>query len=476
MKSRILLVALGLTIVSNLSAQNLNTAYLSESYIFRHKMNPALSGDDGYFAIPLIADINLDLGTNFGISDFVKPHSGKLVTAFHESVPAADFINSLNATSEGLQSLDMTIFGMGFACAKSYRTFEVSFHEQAGAKLPKDLFTFMKEMNPDKTYQFGDAHISGRAWLDVAYGYSRNVNDELRLGGKLKALFGIGYADASFDQCNATFGAQKWQMNMKGSLTASLGGDKFEVDEKGKLDKIGEYETDLAGWGIGLDFGATYDMKRFVKGLTLSMAITDLGFLHWNDCEFASNDGTPFSYEGFNNFTLHNEDNHTSDRPLHGSLSDQWRDVRDDLRDMANFKIGENTAFTEALSATLNMAVEYKLPAYDKISFGALFQHRFSEMYGYTEGRVIVNYAPGRIFDMALSAAATSWGGTFGAVANFHVPGFNIFLGSDRIYTGTINKNMIPLQNGGVNVHLGINFTMGRPKPVFNIDDLGLDL
>lgn len=53
------------------TAQNLNSAYHTQDYKFRHDMNPAYGNDQGYFSIPALGNISVGLQGNFGYGDVV---------------------------------------------------------------------------------------------------------------------------------------------------------------------------------------------------------------------------------------------------------------------------------------------------------------------------------------------------------------------------------------------------------------------
>lgn len=460
-KTWVLAAALAASTLS-VSAQALRSAYFSDSYLFRHKMNPALANEDGYFAMPVLGNTSIDAGMNFGIGDFVKPGpGGKLVTSLHPSISASDFLDGLDDKLKMQQALDLTIFDIGFNAWHGYNYLSVGMHEMAGIQLPKDLFAFMKEMNPGKTYQFSDMHVGGRAWADVALGHSHEIISGLRIGVKAKVLIGVGYADVNLNGAEASFGEQKWRMKLNGNLTMGMAGARFETDENHNVDGIDDYEAGIAGMGWGLDLGASYDLKRWVDGLKVSLALTDLGSINWKDCATAYNAGKPFEFDGFHDVSVHDVAN-AQDRQ--GSLSQQWESISDDLEDMANFKVGEMKNASESLAPTLTLGVEYEIPTYKKVSFGVLYTQRFSDFYDFNEARLTCNYAPSRIFDMALSCSTGTWGNSLGGVLNLHVPGFNLFVGTDYVYAGKVNKDFIPLESSGLNVQFGLNFPMGRKK------------
>ena len=452
----IAIAALLLNSVFSLSAQSLRAGYFSDSYLYRHNINPALGNDRNYVGLPAISNLRQDIGMNFGISNFIKKDAtGNLVTFMHESVGTNDFISELPDVAKVMENLDMNIFSVGWVTKKSYNTFTIGAHAQAGFALPKGMFTFLKEMDSSKPYDFNDLRVRAHAYADIAYGNSRNYTDDFRFGFKVKALLGIGYANTNINNFNAYFGADKWTANLDGSLEVAGGDGHFTRDNNGYVDGYKDFKPGVNGLGAAIDLGATYDMQEWVNGLKLSLAVTDIGFIKWNDISCANNSGnSTFEFDGFNNITF------SKDEPQ--SLKNQWNDIKDDLDAMAKFKSSYKESVNQKLGTTLTAGVEYEIPAYKKVSFGMLYTQRFDDVFNFNECRVVANYGPSSYFDISASAAINTWGTTYGALLNLSIPGINIFFGTDYIYTGSVNKNYVPLEKGGLNFQIGFNFAFLR--------------
>ena len=65
----ILAVAL-MTQTGTAMAQELNSAYFTDDFKYRHQMNPAIGNDQGYAAIPLLGNLNMQLQGSLGVGDF----------------------------------------------------------------------------------------------------------------------------------------------------------------------------------------------------------------------------------------------------------------------------------------------------------------------------------------------------------------------------------------------------------------------
>lgn len=452
--------------VAALQAQALHTGYFSDSYLYRHQLNPALSNSCSYVSIPVLGNVNLGFNSNIGVKNFIyeKKDGSGLTTFMNDEISAGAFVKDLNPTNTMKLNLDMTVFSLGLKLGGGYYTLDINEHVRTKMDLDKDLFRFMKEMSNNTHYDLGNTRATGMAWTEVALGHSRDVLDFVRIGAKVKLLLGNAYADANFDRTYAELDEEVWRMRMNADL-AVAGGGKYKTKE-GTTEVSGyeDFQPGINGKGFAVDLGASFTLP-LVEHLKISASLTDIGAIKW-DCEKAKSDGEEFTFEGFNNTKIH-PDEGTIDPETgksgytDGTMDEQWKRIEDDLEDMSKMYVQAPAKVRERLGATANLGVEFELPIYNKISFGALYSQRFSDKWNYAEGRIVANYAPSHAFDLALSACFGSNGGGFGALANLHVPGFNIFVGVDQFYLGSFNSNMIPLEDGGLSVNMGINVPLG---------------
>lgn len=444
------------------TAQGVRTGYFSDSYLYRHRLNPALANESAYFGFPMLPNMTLNVNSNFGVKDFIfKQPDGSLTTFMNGDVSASQFLDGLKSDNKFHLDYDQTLLSVGFKAFGGYNTVELGSHATIGLSLPKELFAFIKELKNDD-YDFDNICLKGRAYANLDFGHSRQINDALRVGGKVKLLFGIAYANAEIDRVQAHLTQDSWQMSVRGNAVVA-GGGHFTLDKDGYVDGYDDFTAGLNGFGLGFDLGATYDMKELVDGLKLSAAITDLGFIRWKDCAKAiADEHNTFTFDGFSNMQMH-PDADGNRAAYTGTIDEQWDDLEDDLKKLAQFNDngGQLSSEAEALNATLTLGAEYELPFYKKVSFGALYTQRFGDIYGFAEGRLNVNYAPSRAFDLAVSGSAGSYGCGWGALANLHLPGFSLYVGSDCIYSGSVNSDMVPLDDVNLNLTFGISIPLG---------------
>ena len=464
LKKYILAVALTAS-AGTMMAQELNSAYFTEDFKYRHDMNAAFGNDQTYIAIPALGNLNVRMQGSLGVGDvlFKNPDFGikqgakKTTTFMHPGISASDALSGIDKDGNNLIfDMDIPIVSVGFKGFGGYNTIELKDRTHFAVQLPYSLFDFAKNMS-NKTYSFDDLGARGWTYVELGFGHSRQIMDNLRVGAKLKFLFGGAYADLSMDGMQANLEGDKWILRGKAKAELNMKGAKFKSEQKeykgrtGYYNQINGLDTDnlgLAGFGLGLDLGAVYEFKDFaldwLDGTKVSLSLNDLGFISWDNAILAESSGDPFEFTGFKM------------KYENGSFENGGDDIGDDLADFAHLEDkGDVSGKTTALAATMRLGVEYPLPVYDKVTFGLLGTHRFDGDYSWTEGRLSANYKPLTWLDGGINMAVTSFCTTMGWVLNVHPKGMNVFMGMDHMI-GKTGASSIPLDSN-VSFNFGLN-------------------
>lgn len=453
-------------VATGVGAQALRTGYFMEGNIYRHRLNPALSSTRNHASLPLLGGIQVTTMGNVGLGNFLydSPFNGdELVTFMHESVDAQEFLGDLEDENIMRMDLDFTLLSVAFKAFGGYNTIDLTLRSNTGMNVPYGMFAFMKEMG-NKNYSFGDLKMQTRNFADFSLGHSRKINEQLTVGGRVKFLFGLGYADVNFDNMNVYTSGERWEVSAKGEANIALGGAFKHSREKSTQDRmvVDGYEdiaAGLHGFGMGIDLGATYDLSEVLAdGLVVSASVTDLGFISWSKAAKGEvNPEDKFVFDGFDNMGIHSGNNST--------LDDQWEVLRDDLEDFFALEDKGEGGVTTGIGAKFNLAAQYKMPFYKKLSAGVLYTHCFDDVFSYDQASLMVNLSPNNVLDFAVSGTMSTYGAGFGAMANIHCPGFSFFIGSD-CFLSKVNKQFVPLENMNSSVSFGINVAFGNNKKV----------
>lgn len=447
------------------SAQTLNSAYFTRDYKFRHTMNPAFANDQNYISMPVLGNVQVATRGDFGVEDVILDNplyssqsADKLTTFMNPYISVDQALDGFKSGDNRIsEDMNLTLLSAGFRGFGGYNTIELNVRQSLGLSLPYELFAFAKNIG-NQTYQIGDISASAQAYAELAFGHSRQLNEKLRIGAKLKFLFGGARADMVFKDMRADLSSnEKWTLSGKAEANVSMKGFTYlsetkEYSEEGRgnyqcVDDVDVDGAGLGGFGMAVDLGAVYKLN---DDWTFSAALLDLGFINWSNNMTAASSGTPFEFDGFRDVAV------TSDRGG-DKLGDKTDKIGDQLKDFANLTDqGDKGSRMKGIGATLNLGAEYTLPVYRRIKFGALSSTRFNGDYSWTEGRLSANWEPLKWIDGGVNFAVNSFSASMGWVLNIHPKGYNLFIGMDRLL-GAMSKDGVP-KGSNYSVAMGMNF------------------
>ena len=444
-----LIVLVGILFPSVANAQQLSSGYFTDGYLYRFKANPAFGNDQSFVSFPGVGDLNVAYRGNARLTDFVFRKNGQDVTFLNENVGTQEFLGNLNDYTHLGVSAAIPVMSFGFKGFHGYNTISVSASTSASLKVPKDLFRLLKEGTNIQSYDISHAAAHLTATAEVALNHSHQITKDLRIGATLKILVGAGDLDMNFEKAKLTLDGDYWTAVTNGKVQASVKNMEFMIDENNESGD--EYVDDfdlgsfgISGFGAAIDLGAEYKFRDF----KFSLALLDLGFMHWSDTYVASTDGDQTLKIDKDAFENNVED---------GGMGDEWEEIGDNLSDLYELKdMGNIGGRSTSLATTMNLGVEYTLPMYKKLSFGLLNTTRFQSDYTWTEFRLSANFAPCKFFSMGITGAVGTFGSAFGWIVNLHPTGFNLFVGMDHTIFG-LSEMGIP-SSKATSVNLGVNF------------------
>ena len=454
-------IALALTLSAGLSAQTtLNSSYFMEKMTKRNQLNPALKTENNYVSIPSIGNLYLGINSNLGLGTFLYPRDNKLVTFLHESVPADEFLNKLTPNNTIELDLGIDLISFGFWAWGGQNTFNLALKSNTGAYLPREIFEFLKtgqEATGVTRYDMSNITATTSNYLELALGHARDITDKLSAGAKIKVLIGAAHAEARIDRMDISMSQNEWTIKQAGHLQAT---SLLELTTDPETGEVTDYKVGnnfgLAGFGLGFDLGATY---KLIDNLTLSAALTDIGFMRWNNLTRAETDpNKEFRFSGFDNIGA--EDDENGDNPF-----DQKADqLGDDLKALTKFYQSDTRSVANSLRTTLRVGAEYAVLD-NAISFGLLSTTRFVGYRTYAEGMAAINFRPLSALHLTVNGSVSNMGSSVGAILNICAPGFNFFVGTDYFAT-QYSKQFIPINHARANLSFGFNITFGKKHEI----------
>lgn len=459
------------------SAQQLNSAYFTEGYKFRHQINPAFASSRNYLSLG-IGNVSLATRSNMGISTFLYPVDGQLTTFMNSAVSADEFLGKLRRKNVFGADISENLMSTGVWGKNGFTTVELNVKLSAAVNLPKDLFSFMKNVGQSQSYNISNLGVRARSYMELAVGHSHSITERLNIGAKVKFLVGLIDAEARIDNMRVNMDGEQWRVEANGSLYAAAPGldvgtkagsneidfnsiSLFEFEDGDDVNSIIRQITGGIGYGAAIDLGATYEL---IDGLTLSAAVVDLGFMTCGNAITAHTDNQqPWMFDGFDNIAINNPDSENS-------IDNQLNALGEDLQELIRMYKDEGTSRkAEMLTATLNLGAEYKLPFYRKLSAGFLYSNRFSGPYSKYEGRFFVNVHPVKWFEFSTNYGISNHGSSWGAALSLDFPGVGIFLGTDNIFwnvTPPIVEGLaissVPYNKANVSLNFGLTFNLSK--------------
>lgn len=450
-------IALAVVLSAGVSAQTtLNSSYFMEKMTKRNQLNPALKTPNNYVSMPSLGNFYLGINSNLGLGTFLYPRDNKLVTFLHESVPADEFLNKLTPNNTIELDMGLDLISFGFWAWGGQNTFNLALKSNTGAYLPREIFEFLKtgqEATGVTRYDMSNITATTSNYLELALGHARDITDKLSAGAKIKVLIGAAHAEARIDRMDISMSQNEWTIKQAGHLQAT---SLLELTTDPETGEVTDYKVGnnfgLAGFGLGFDLGATYEI---IDNLTLSAALTDIGFMRWNNLTRAETDPDKgFIYTGFDNIGA--EDDENGDNPF-----DQKADqLGDDLKALTKFYQSDTRSVANSLRTTLRVGAEYAVLD-NAISFGLLSTTRFVGYRTYAEGMAAINFRPLSALHLTVNGSVSNMGSSVGAILNICAPGFNFFVGTDYFAT-KYSKQFIPINHARANLSFGFNITFGK--------------
>jgi len=440
-------------------AQSLSrTAYFMENSTHRHLMNPALVPVRGYISLPVAGELSLGFESNMQFTDFIYPaeiKGGKLRSFLNETIDGNEFLSRMDPVNYFRMDVRTSLISLGFFSGTGFWTIDVATRMNMSMNLPYDLFAFAKlgmANTEGNEYHLKDLSVGASMFSETALGYSQNIMNNLRIGGKLKFLAGGANVKANINKMDIEMRPDAWTITTEGQLDAYGKGLELKKDTAGNINGVGFNSPGLGGTGLAIDLGVNYSP---IENLDFSIGILDLGAINWkkDNIKTAISSGQ-VRFTGLSGIS--------SDSTNSDNLEKQLQVLSDDMIKMANFK--ERTVvedYLQKLAPTINAGIEYSM-FNNKVSVGGLYSIRLMENENYSELTGSLNFRPASWFN--LSGSYSSLHGkmeTFGFALGFEPGLINVFLSSDYVFM-KVSPQYIPLNTFTSNIQLGVSIPFGR--------------
>jgi hypothetical protein len=476
-----LLSALALFVLAapSVRSQELETGYFLGGNPYAFRMNPAFQSERNIFSIAL-GGTGLGTWSNLGISSLFYPGgNGYLYTFMNDRVSPAEFQRKIGRNNRLDLDARVNLLTLGFWADRRFYTIDLNVRSLNAVSAPSDLFAFLKEgAQGGNSFDFSGTSIRAKEFVELAFGWSKNYNNVFNAGFRVKALVGAAEAEVLAESMKLSMASDRWEIQARSVLNASSPslvyrreGEDLDV---GSIE-FGGSKIGPAGYGAALDLGASWNVLPF---LTLSAAVLDLGPMRWNREVQGVSPETSYTWA-------------PSDQE--GGSDDTWEAEMDEatsaLSGIFRFKdhSGSGGQF-EMLPFRVNLGAEYRMPFYERLSVGLLYQGRGGAAFSRHTGRFSLNWNPLSFLSMSTGTTLSKMGQNFGFALNLHPAGINLLVGCDYIPFHTVNAAplvndlpeqfrslaVLPRDQMKLNLYISLNLALGRSRLNFKKEHVGV--
>lgn len=422
---------------SNSFAQYLRTSYFMDNANNRLQLNPAFQPTRGYVNLPVIGSLQASASSNtLGINDVVD-----ILNSEEDFWDNDKFFSQLKTDNKVNVNISTDILSFGFYKGKGFWSANIGIRSDINASIPKTMMEYLRDVNNEssgfiKDYTIYNEKMNATAYTEIGVGYSREIIKKLTLGAKVKMLLGIANVNMDMQELSIKENRTFAEVTSRGTLNTSMKGVavKTETGDDGKeyVKKVDFDKAGVAGYGMGVDFGATYQL---MDNLSLSASLIDLGFISWSKSSTTTataNQKRTIEYKGYAT---------ASD----GDLLDM---------DYMGYAVDAPKSKTTSLASTLVLGGEYSFFK-NKLGVGVLSTTRFCEPETISELTFSANYRPKSWFNVALSYSTMQ---NDRKTVGLGLKIGPVFVGTDYLFLGNGSETR------NANAYLGITLPLGRSK------------
>lgn len=406
--------------------------------------NPSNGSDyKWYIGLPAISSIYANMHNNgFVIEDLLKKRSDDSV--YFDMNGLFDQLDDRNLLGFNLQ-VDLLAFGF----KKGKNQFFMNITEKAMMRIryPKDFLRLIWEGNGafiDETLDFSGMALRFTEYREYAFGMSREFNDKLTIGAKVKILGGLANLSSKVSKLELYTAPNTFELSGTSDLKINT-----SIPED---DSFNKSLFSFTNFGLGIDMGATY---KLTDDITLSGSIIDLGYIKWKrNTTNISNDLDNATFKGNAIETFVDS---TGENP--------FTQIIDSLRLTFDNSSETHNAYNDGLIPRIYVGGTYAIN--ENNNAGALFHGEYFQGTFYPSFTLSYNYKLPRW--IGASASYSIMNGSFvnlGLGVSLNLGPFQLYLVSDNIGAlfnlASISSVPVPYKAKTMHLRTGIGLTFGK--------------
>jgi hypothetical protein len=293
-----------------------------------------------------------------------------------------------------------------------------------------------------KTVEISGAKVYGIAYGEAALGFAREITSKLKLGVRLKYLYGVAAINSQNSKVTLSTDPVSYALTAVSDIHVDYAYSTNNNNNNNKFDPRGMTKNP----GFAFDFGADYKVN---EKLSINASILDVGSITWNEkvSNFVST--VPNNSFTFNGIAINNLFNKT------GSNDSTFNHLLDTLKN--KFNVDEtHKSFKTSLVKRLNIGASYQLSRKDLA--GIIVRNEFFAGSYNPSVTLSLNHQFGRILSGTISYSYIDRSYTnVGA-------GFAANLGPFQLYA-VVDNVIAPMElktTQTINAQVGLNLVFGN--------------
>ena len=458
-----IICCMSLPLISQVS----NTVYFMPGVPQTNRVNPAYQPKGNiYIGFPLLSPLRVELSSSsLAWEDVIYQHPtnpDSLITFLHPLGNKQAFLNQLKSVNVVASDLGSSLVSFGFRTSVGFFSMDVTTRWDGNMYYPGDLARLLVNGALEgETYELDGVGADIMAFDEVSLAWSEEIIDNLTIGVRAKALFGVG--DLSTTQSNLSVSTSQEVWNIKSNMrfNASLPFAEVVYDDDGMIEdviinddlenpnfsSISNYMFNVKNFGLGVDLGVDY---RPIDQLQISVSLVDLGYIKWKDEVHQVDYNTEYNFTGLELNPFELSEDYTFEDYIDSTLTQ----MADSLQGFLQFTQGG--AYSKRLSTKLYAGASFSVTP--NINFGILSRTDFLNGKVSEQVTASANLSTGRFLNFSLSYSyMNAYFKNIGAGLSINAGPLNLYLVSDN----ALNALFWPEEARSVNLWFGINFIFG---------------
>lgn len=356
------------------------------------------------------------------------------------------------AGMKDLNYLDLStqneFLGLGVNLGKNYVSFSAIGRSFSSFAYTKDfmdlLFNGNGGDNLGRRISMDGLGLTMNAYMEYGFGYKREINDKLTVGGRVKFLSGIMNVTTAESKLGIQTDEEDFSITIDGALDLRTSGVVPMLSDSIESGGIGPKILGFKNSGTAFDFGATF---KLTDKLSFNASLLDLGSINWKDEVYNyKREDVSYTFSGID---------------LNRAIKDSTYNFEEEMRDtLSKILIAEknSVAYRQVLPARFILGGQFEITK--KLAVNTTLFSDFSN--GHYRPAFVLGGTFGLKNWLKLSAnymAVSGNGGNIGMGVYLRGAGMQFFLNTDNIL-GAFNYTKAKT----FHVAMGIGIAIGKPK------------